>query len=127
MEYKRQVDDNKLKILDELQREILCLEESIDDNVVHVGIIGEVRNEIAHDLEDELVALTFLYHQFVLDFSETTFIASMGLKILLDFQKRIDQFLDGNLLLVGVKGDIEQIFHDTGYNALFMIEKENLG
>ncbi len=122
MKYQRKVQPGQLILVDELGNDILRLVESVEENSVCIKLIGAIRNELAYDLEDELYAFILLHHRFILDFEEVTFIASTGLQLLLDFQKRIDKYPDGSLVLTSISGTIEKTFLDTGYYDLFEIK-----
>ena len=66
-------------------------------------------------INDELDGKTEL----VIDFSEIIYISSIGLRVLLELQKRMNT--QGSMKLINVKPEVMEIFNMTGFNNILTI------
>lgn len=69
-----------------------------------------------YDKLDDLDDITKL----ILDFSEVKYVSSMGLRILLELQKRMNEL--GTMVLTNVNEDIVKVFEITGFNKILKVQ-----
>ena len=123
MKYRR-MNNDVLEICDEENNIILSINEKLQDNVMNIKAVGQIKNEVAHDFEDEVMAALSVCKRIVLDFSKVTYIASMTLKVLLSAQRIIDESSDASLTLIHVKPEIMKVFNESGFSDILMIEED---
>lgn len=123
MKYRR-MNNDVLEICDEENNIIMSINEKFQDNVMNIKVVGQIKNEVAHDFEDEVMAALSVCKRIVLDFSEVTYIASMTLKVLLSAQRIIDESSDASLTLIHVKPEIMKVFNESGFSDILMIEED---
>ena len=123
MKYRR-MNNDVLEICDEENNIILSISEKLQDNVMNIKAVGQIKNEVAHDFEDEVMAALSVCKRIVLDFSKVTYIASMTLKVLLSAQRIIDESSDASLTLIHVKPEIMKVFNESGFSDILMIEED---
>lgn len=56
----------------------------------------------------------------ILDFEQVEYVSSMGLRILLELQKRMSAV--GQMVLINVKKDIVDVFEMTGFDRILKIQ-----
>lgn len=57
----------------------------------------------------------------VIDMTDTVYICSVGLRVLLAAQKKLHQ-KQGSMIITGVKPQIMEIFEITGFSGIFTVE-----
>ncbi|MDE6743840.1 MAG: STAS domain-containing protein [Lachnospiraceae bacterium] len=57
----------------------------------------------------------------VIDMTDTVYICSIGLRVLLATQKKLHQ-KDGSMIITGVNPQIMEIFEITGFSGIFTME-----
>lgn len=101
---------------------VLTIGEKEQENGILMTLTGELRSEVAHDLQDELVALTTVGADVVVDMSGVTYISSAVQHVFLTVQQKMDTMSRGTLVLKGMSDAIYSEFDKTGTSELLMIE-----
>ena len=120
----RRMNNEVLEICDENNEVILSIEEKAIDNGIEIYLKGELKNEVAHELEDEVMAALSVCKRIVINFENVTYIASMSLKSLLSIQQIIDEIQESSMLLTHVKPEVMAIFEESGFSEILEIETE---
>ena len=120
----RRMNNEVLEICDENNEVILSIEEKAIDNGIEIYLKGELKNEVAHELEDEVMAALSVCKRIVINFESVTYIASMSLKSLLSIQQIIDEIQESSMLLTHVKPEVMAIFEESGFSEILEIETE---
>jgi anti-sigma B factor antagonist len=91
--------------------------------VVLIGVDGQLIVGNRHDLKKKVVdAMDADEKKFVVDFSETGYIDSSGLGVLVSLSKRIRE-AGGDLRLAGLNEDLRTLFELTKLDTLFTISE----
>ena len=83
----RRMNNNVLEICDEDANVILAIAEELVDSKLKITLSGEIKNEVAHEFEDEIMTAFSVMKKIKLDFSKATYIGSLALKALLSLQQ----------------------------------------
>ena len=83
----RRMNNNVLEICDENNEVILSIEEKAIENGLEIYLKGEIKNEVSHEFEDEVMAALSVCSKLIINFEKVTYIASMALKSLLSIQQ----------------------------------------
>lgn len=122
---KRRINNNVLEIYDESDTPIFTLEEKLDsDGVMNIILSGEIRNEVAHEFEDEVMAALLVCSEIRLNFEKVSYIASIVLKSLLSIQRLTDEIDKSKVILAHVSEEVMTIFRETGFVDILEIETE---
>ncbi len=123
----RRMNNNILEICDEQGQVILAIAEKLTDNAMQIKISGAVKNEVAHEFEDEVMAAVTICSNKALnleiDFSETTYIASMTLRSLLTIQQTIDELEHSEMVLINPSPEVMETLEESGFTDILTIEK----
>jgi anti-sigma B factor antagonist len=96
----------------------------VREGVVFVKVKGSFNIKAAMNLEEELNGyLDMGEKKFFFDFSETDYIDSTGLGVLITLKERLDE-MNGEVVLSGLKGNCLEIFKATRLNEEFDIQNE---
>lgn len=117
----RKIEGDSIVIYDGQTSILTIFEQEMDSGVV-VKLVGELRSETVHDIQDELVALITVGANITVDFTEVTYIASTAQHLFLRVQQKIDDIGRGVLTLQNLPAPIYQEFEKTGTSELLMIE-----
>ena len=120
----RRMNNNVLEICDENNSVILSIAEEMTEGKMKITLAGQVKNEVAHEFEDEVMAALSVCPNLIVDFSDVTYIASFALKSLLSVQQMIDEIEDSSMVLVHVSREVMSIFKESGFSEILMIENE---
>lgn len=121
---KRKISGNILGIYDEDNNLILSMTEQISDNTITIALSGAIKNEVAHDFEDEVIAAISVCKNIVLDFSKVIYIASFALRSLLSAQQILDNIVDSSMVLINVHGKALDEFKESGFSDILMIKEQ---
>lgn len=95
-------------------------EEGVDD-VWIVAVNGRLDQTLTPTLEQHLTALLDEQHsRIIVDLSQTDYINSGGLRTLVTGWRKARQ-QNGNLVLCGLNGRLQEIFGMVGFDQLFQI------
>lgn len=120
----RRMNNNVLEICDEDSKVILSIAEELVEGKLKITLSGEIKNEVAHEFEDEVMAVLSVYPNLIIDFSKVTYIASFALKSLLSVQQMIDEIDNSSMVLIHVSKEVMSIFKESGFSEILMIENE---
>lgn len=120
----RNMNNSILEICNEDAKVILSIAEEFVEGELKITLSGEIRNEVAHEFEDEVMAALLVCHNLIIDFSKVTYIASFALKSLLSVQQMIDEIENSSMVLIHVSKEVMSIFKDSGFSEILMIENE---
>ena len=102
---------------------ILTMVLELKDDVVKILLQGELRSDVAHALQDDLIAMVTAGKNIILDFSGATYIAPSIQYALQMIQHKIDTLKKGSLLLRKLPESIYQELEQTGASEQLMIEE----
>ena len=92
-----------------------------EKGVVVLGVDGQLIVGNRHELKQKVLdALEAGERKFLIDFSETGYIDSSGLGVLVSLSKKIRE-VDGELRLASLNDDLHTLFELTKLDALFAI------
>lgn len=120
MSLHRTVEGDTL-ILKDGEKEILAMGEAADGNAVTLTLRGMLRSDTLHDFQDELIALTTLGMDLIVDFAGVTYLSTACQQALLTVQQKMDSLGKGSLTLVKLPPNIYEEFEKTGASELLMI------
>ena len=96
-------------------------QKSLGDNIWVLGVNGRLDHLLNHSLENQLATLLEDSKvRLIVDLSQTDYINSGGLRILVTGWRKARQ-QNGNLVLCGLNGRLQEIFHMVGFDQLFQI------
>lgn len=101
---------------------ILTVKETGEKNEICLKVTGSLRSDTEHWFQDELVALSTMGIDIVVDCEKLEYIANACQIALLSVQKRIDKMGRGSLTLRNVPDRIYDDFKKTNLHELLMIE-----
>lgn len=103
---------------------ILSIAEELADGTMTIRLAGKIQNEVAHEFEDEVMAVLSVCRQIVLDMGRVTYIASMALSTLLSIQQMIDEIEGASMVLKHITPQVMEILKESGFSEILMIETE---
>lgn len=96
-------------------------QKAVSDNLWIVGVNGRLDQALNPTLEQELTTLLEEGKaRLIVDLSQTDYINSGGLRTLVTGWRKARQ-QDGNLVLCGLNGRLQEIFGMVGFDQLFQI------
>lgn len=119
----RKMVDGVLEILLDGTR-VLCIREQMKDDIFYMEAEGEIRNEVAHEFEDELMAAVSVCRKIRLDLSKITYLASGALRSLLSVQQIIDEQEGAEMILVHVSEPVMEALKESGFDEILFIEED---
>ena len=102
---------------------VLTVEETDLDDGVLMKLIGALKSEATHHIQDELDAFTTVGVKVIIDFKDVTFVSASVLYALLNAQQLVDYFRKGEIILRNISDSIYQEMDSTGITELLMIEE----
>lgn len=117
----RRMNNNSLEILSDGNL-VMCITEEMNVNEMLISIAGEIRNEVAHEFEDELMAAFSVCGNIRISFEKTSYIASLAMRTLLSVQQLVDERDGATLVITGVNGIVRDIFDDAGFFDILTVE-----
>ncbi len=118
----RRMNGDSLEILSG-GKVVMSVSEKMIGNEMHIGISGELLNDVAHEFEDELFAAFSVCSNIRLDLSATSYIASLAMRSLLAVQQIVDEKDGASLVISGVSGMVREIFEDAGFTEILTVEE----
>ncbi len=101
---------------------ILSVCEKLADDEMHIEVSGEIKNEVAHEFEDELMAAFSVCNVVKLDLSQVTYIASLALRALLSVQQIIDENDASSLVITNLSAEVREAFETSGFLDILNVE-----
>lgn len=114
----RRINNSILEILGSDSKVIFAMEESLKNGVFILKLRGEIKNEVAYEFEDELLAVLLACEKVELDFEKVSYVASMALKTLLLAQQMIDERKNVSMTITGVSDNVLKEFKKAGFMNL---------
>lgn len=102
---------------------IISLSEKLIDSAMHIVVSGEIKNEVAHEFEDELMAAFSVCNIVKLDLSKVTYIASIAMRALLSVQQIIDENEAASLVITSMSHEVKAMFETSGFLDILNIEE----
>lgn len=122
MAVQRKVENDTLCLYED-STEILSIMESAEGNDVLLKLSGMLRSDVAHDFQDELVALATLHMNLILDMADITYISSTCQQVLLAVQQKIDELGQSSMRIKNMPANLKTEFDNTGFSQLLDIEE----
>lgn len=119
----RRMNDHILEICDESGNVVISLKEEFKDNAIWIEAAGEIKNEVAHDFEDEIMAAFSVCSQIRIDLSKVTYIASLAMRALLSVQQIMDENTAASLKICGLSSAVKETFNEAGFLDILSIEE----
>ena len=101
---------------------IVTVKETQEENVVRLEIDGSLRSDTEYCFQDELIALSTVGKDIVIDCKGIQYMANACQIVLLTVQQRIDSMNRGSLTLCHVPPGLYADFEKTNLHELLMIE-----
>ena len=96
------------------------IQKQLNDSTLTVALIGRLDAVTAMDLEKELKASLNGVKELIFDLAKLDYIASAGLRILLQYQKLMDK--NGNEMKIkNVKDEVKEVLDMTGFSDFLHI------
>ncbi|WP_420645202.1 STAS domain-containing protein [Candidatus Leptofilum sp.] len=96
-------------------------QETVAENIWLVGVNGRLDQTLNPELEQQLTTLLNDGNsRLIVDLSQASYINSGGLRTLVTGWRKARQ-QDGNLVLCGLNGRLQEIFGMVGFDQLFQI------
>lgn len=119
----RKINNGVLELYDSEGKIVMTIEEKVKDNIIDIFVSGEIKNNVAHEFEDEIMAAFSVFHNITINLSKTTYIASLALRSLLSLQQMIDDIPNSKMIICGVSSQIKQAFIESGFYDILYIEE----
>ncbi len=85
-------------------------------------IEGAIKTLVAPCLDEVIKTAMERNEKFTIDFSNVTYIASAGLRVLLNMQQEIDENDKPEVVIINVPDNVKEVFEQTGFNNILSIE-----
>ena len=102
----------------------IALTEELVDGQMHIGVSGEIKNEVALEFEDELMAAFTVCQVVQLDLSKVTYIASIAMRALLAVQQIVDENEGADLVISKISKEVREMFETSGFLDILHIIEE---
>lgn len=112
---KRRINNSTLELLDGENNAVLSVFEFLRGETMVIGLKGQIRNEIAHDLGDEIDAASFACESLEVDMGGVTYIAGLGLETLCRVKREIDEADGTEMILTNVSEAVAARLRESGY------------
>ena len=96
------------------------IKKTLEGEKITVAISGRLDTTTAPELEEALKESMDGISELVIDFTETEYISSAGLRVLLSAQKTMNK--QGSMVVTGVNDVIMEIFEVTGFVDILDIQ-----
>ena len=118
---KRKMNGDTLEIYSDSGLVIKLREKMINDTM-NIEVLGEIRNDVAHDFEDEVMAVFSVCNKVRIDMSGVTYIASLAMRSLLSLQQIIDENEGAVLSIANLSVPVKEAFDSSGFAEILNIE-----
>lgn len=118
----RRMNEGVLEIIDEDNQIIMSLTEQMADDVMNISVSGTIKNDVAHEFEDELMAALSVCPHLRIDLQKTDYIASRALRSLLSVQQMMDTMEDADMILK-ISPAVKSTFEESGFLDILNIEE----
>lgn len=118
----RRINNNELEIIGDNDEVILVISETIENNTMNMALRGELRNETAHEFEDEIMAALSVCGTIKIDLSNVTYIAGMAMRCLLSVQQIVDEIDGARMIIIDPSKPVAEMFAQLGFNEILETE-----
>lgn len=95
----------------------------ISENIWGIALAGRVDSAVARAVEEAFNNLfESRHHRVVIDLTETTYLASAGIRVFIMAQRRA-QTVDGGVQLAAASTNIEDVMRMAGLEQIFVFNK----
>ncbi len=122
MRIQRTMDGDSLVLMNPESGEIVRIQESVAEGRAVLRPEGRLTQEMSHDLEDELTAMTLMCPEVVLEMPRVSYIAGSVMRRILEIQHMMDA-KDGSLFLKDVPDNIYRKFEEMGLDGVLEISR----
>ncbi|MCR5503795.1 MAG: STAS domain-containing protein [Lachnospiraceae bacterium] len=99
----------------------MTITETRNGDVIQLAVEGRVDTNTSPELQDRILQAFQKGNQLVMDFTELDYISSAGLRALLLGHKTANS-KGGKMTVINANDDVLEIFEDTGFSDIFIIE-----
>ena len=92
------------------------------DNKKTLKIQGAIKTLVAPCLDEVINEAMSQNEEFDIDFSDVTYIASAGLRVLLNMQQEIDENEKPEVMITNVPDSVKEVFEQTGFKNILNIK-----
>lgn len=121
MKLKRIVKDGEL-VLFAGDDQVLSIGETKKETVFEIRLVGSLRSDTVHELQDELESLRIMGFDLRVDMQNVTYLSAACADVFLKLQLAMDAQGKGKLVLFHVPESILTEMKSTGLSELLMIE-----
>ena len=93
---------------------------NIENARLNVKLSGKINIENANDIEKAIKSHLNNVRELLLDFTDVTYVASIGLRVLLELQKTINA-QNGSMYIKNVNAEVKNVFEITGFQNILNI------
>ncbi len=101
---------------------IVTVKETVEENVARIQVSGSLRSDAEHFFQDELIALSTVGKDIVVDCKGIQYMANACQQALLNVQYKMDSMNRGSLTLCNVPRSLYADFEKTNLHELLWIE-----
>jgi len=123
MAFHRKIVGDTLLISDDTGASLLEINERIVNDDLVINVSGDIKSEIAHEFEDELLAALTTGNSVVVDLSSVNYISSAGLRALLSAQQMVDELGKSSFYIQNLTKNVIEIFRTNGFLDLVEIKQ----
>lgn len=120
--YNRIINNNILEIYDG-EKFLISFQESKENEFVCISIKGELSNNVAHEFEDEIMAVFSVCQKIRIDLAGVSYIASLAMQFLLSLQRMIDENESAILMISSLNDTVRESFDEMGFLDILNIEE----
>ena len=99
---------------------MLTIKKNQEDTKLTVSVIGRVDTLTSPQFEDEVSSSLDGVTELVLNFAQTEYVSSAGLRVIVAMQKRA--VAGGSLVFRGVVPEVMEVFQMTGFEKILTFE-----
>ena len=107
-------------VLEIIRRMEITIKTNLSQTELYVKPLEKIDINTAIDFGEQVNDALDEYSELVIDLEAVDYISSMGLRVILELQKRMNQ--QGSMKLINVKPEIMDIFKITGFDKILTIE-----
>ena len=118
----RKMNGNTLEVY-ENDNMVFSMHEKKENDFITVEVSGEINNDVAHEFEDEIMALISVFNKVRIDMGNVVYIASLAMKSLLSIQQIIDEKQNSEFVLTNLSPAVRENFELSGLLDILCIEE----
>ena len=122
MQITKIVENNCVIIMGENSAELLRYSTSEKSGTTVLAFFGAIRTIVATYFSEGLLGLLQKTDALIVDLEGVSYIASRGLRTLLEAQEIVDDSENKRLKIINVSPEVMSVFESTGFSNLLIIE-----